>query len=420
MNEIPSEMGRQCEGMADRELVRAVTVDREKFAAGFHSVALGELQRREVSLERFVDFAWVGHPTGRRRRCSVAEALEVVDEEMPLWRLFLFGNCLDDALVMQRERSQWTIHHYVAEEYRHSFFLFERNSLRSVLDCFLRLEPWAGLVEQTHNLDDWELFEHSSSREQIDQLATELGEGGIPHTIKPPSISRDQDEAFSLLVPAELLDAADEIVNDFEGELDRLYTQATELAAGADPRRELEVYGQLVEAAPTNPAVFYNRGSLLLELGRYQEAADSLVEAVSLGMEVAQTPLQPGLNQGGGGLLGVVVTLFRKSFADGGRERSPSYPDFIEDAEMLLGTVLEHLPNNTKVIHCLASICRLRHDAAGAASHYRRILDIEPDDRIARFYLGYLQAAHDGDRPDPGAGMSDVGSTDGPSRTFRG
>ena len=393
MEDARTQMGRQSEAMSDRELVRAVTVGRAEFAIEFRDVALTELERRGLSVEGYADFAWVGHPQGPNRRSSIAEALEVTTDEMPLWRLFLFGNCLDEALVIQRERSKWTVHHYLQEVYHRSFFLTSRDHLCALLDKFLRLESWSGFVEGDYNFDDWEIFEHSTSREQIEQLANELTEGDIPHTVKPPSISRGQDEAFALLVHPDFLDAADDVVSTYEGELEQLYRQAAEMASGADPRQELAVYDQLAATAPTNPAVFYNRGSLLMELGRYEEAAQSLTEAVSLGAEETQRSLPPGLNQGaGGGLFGLVVTLFKKAIVDS-EKGPPPYPDYIDDAEMLLQQILQRLPKNIRIVHCLASICRIRHDATGAATHYEYILKIEPEDRIALFYLGYLEAA---------------------------
>ena len=396
MADTGGDMARQCEAMTNRDLVRALTADRGKYAPPFQRAVHSELERREIALDQFVDFAWVGRPQGNRQRCDILEALEVLEEEMPLWRLYLFGNCLDDALILQRERFQWAIHLYVEEEYRNSHFVATRDRLRQLLERFLRLESWTDLAGAGENLDDWEVFEHSPSREQIDQLATELNEGGIPNTVKTPTISNDEEEAFTLLVPADRLDEADRVVTNYEDELNTLYEQAMAMAAGADPRVELEVYEQLVEAAPSAPVVFYNRGNLLLEQGRHEEAAASLIEAVSLGMQEVQARFQPGAGQaGGGGLLGVLVTLFKKSFIDDDKG-PPSYPDYIDDTEMQLQSLLQLLPRNTKIIHCLASICRLRHDAEAAAAHYERILTADPEDRIARFYLDYLRATGNG------------------------
>ncbi|HIM57156.1 MAG TPA: tetratricopeptide repeat protein, partial [Candidatus Latescibacteria bacterium] len=47
---------------------------------------------------------------------------------------------------------------------------------------------------------------------------------------------------------------------------------------------------------------------------------------------------------------------------------------------------------NLKILHCLASIARLRNDAGTAEAHYRRILEIDPDDQIAYFNLGFLHS----------------------------
>ena len=98
-------------------------------------------------------------------------------------------------------------------------------------------------------------------------------------------------------------------------------------------------------------------------------------------------------------------TLFKKMTVESEKSDYPPYPDYIDDSEILLLTILQRLPKNTQILHCLGTICRLRHDSAAATTHYNSILEIEPDDRIALFYLAYIKAAGDGG-PSSGGSVS--------------
>jgi len=149
---------------------------------------------------------------------------------------------------------------------------------------------------------------------------------------------------------------------------------------------------------PENPAVRYNRGNVLLELRQPEAAADCLIEAVALGMKSVKPDLHPGGGRGLTGLTGIIGALFRKlSSAPEDRPSPPRYPDFIDDAEMLLDQLSGQLPTSTKVLHCLAAIARLRNDAAAAEARYRRILELNPEDKVAYFNLGYLHSEQGSD-----------------------
>ena len=80
----------------------------------------------------------------------------------------------------------------------------------------------------------------------------------------------------------------------------------------------------------------------------------------------------------------------------GKRSRTSRYPDYIDDAEMVLADLETRLPDNTKLLHSIASIARLKNDVPTAEACYRRILEIDADDRIAYFNLGYLHSEKGG------------------------
>ena len=72
------------------------------------------------------------------------------------------------------------------------------------------------------------------------------------------------------------------------------------------------------------------------------------------------------------------------------------YPDFLDDAELLLEQLEQQLPDHLKLLHCLGAIARMKNDIGGAQTRYRRILELDPDDQVAYFNLGYLHSERGG------------------------
>ena len=56
------------------------------------------------------------------------------------------------------------------------------------------------------------------------------------------------------------------------------------------------------------------------------------------------------------------------------------------------------MPEDRRILHCLASTSRLKNETGRAEECYNAILALEPTDRIARFYLGYAHATKDGEK----------------------
>ncbi len=392
---------RQCAALHDKALVRALTLDKTEYSDPFRVQARRELDKRGLSLSAVVDVVEVRRPESDPVYCNIHQALAVLDEDIPLWDMRIFANCMNESMVLQRETQQWMAHHYRDEEYARSFSIKTREALSELLPLFLRLEEWEHRVDLFYDLDEWDVFEKSNSRGHIAQIVADLDAGQVPCTVQTPAFSQDEEGALTLLVPPEYMDLAEEIIADVEEDVHDLYHRVAVLAAGHDLKKELETYDLLLQAAPTNPAVFYNRGSILHELGRYREAADAFIEAVSLGVEEAEKNAQFESQQaprGLGGIFGMVAFLFRKtlSSSDLAPER-PRYPDFIDDAELFLRQLVERMPRDLKILHCLASISRLKNQVAEAEELYKNILAIEPSDRIAYFYLGYLHSARGGE-----------------------
>ena len=53
------------------------------------------------------------------------------------------------------------------------------------------------------------------------------------------------------------------------------------------------------------------------------------------------------------------------------------------------------MPQRKELLHGLASIARVKGDAETAGRRYHQILELDPEDEVARFQLGYLRASAD-------------------------
>ena len=96
----------------------------------------------------------------------------------------------------------------------------------------------------------------------------------------------------------------------------------------------------------------------------------------------------------------MVALLFRK-ITEAPRDQETGaavrYPDYIDDAEILLVQLEQRLPDHIKLLHCLAAIARMKNDTENARVRYQRILELNPDDEVAYFNLGYLHSERGGE-----------------------
>ena len=386
----------RCESMSTGDLVRALTLERIENSARFRQIALQALESRGIELDSFIDGVSLRLNDGDEMRFDLATAIEHIDEELALWDGLVLMSSLGDALVVQREQAHWTVHVYESERYDRSFFVDSKAELREFASSFLRLEGGIDAVGPAYHLDDWEVVLETDSAELVTNVTADLARADIPHTVQSPLFSGDDEGNLRVIVPPGDVDLAVESIDESGDSLEELYDRAEELAAAGNRQAELAVYDRLVLEAPENPAVFYNRGCLLLELRRFDESVDALCEAVAIGLKAVDKHLEVADGGGGGGgLFGLVALLLR---AGSNREEKPNvrYPDYIDDAEMVLADLETRLPDNTKLLHSIASIARLKNDVPTAEACYRRILEIDADDRIAYFNLGYLHSEKGG------------------------
>jgi tetratricopeptide (TPR) repeat protein len=390
----------RCQSMEVAEIVRALTVELDESSLQFREVAQSELAARGVEMSIFIDTVTVALNEAAAEELTVDLAVALVDGDLQSWDALLCTSCLGDTLVVQKEQGSWVLHVYEAERYEHSHFATDPSAVKELLKRFLRLTSWQELAGEAHHLDNWKLLLASDARETIDSVVADLVRVSIPCTVQTPLFSGDGDGYLQILVPKEHLEIASDIVDETEESLYEIYERVEAADAAGDRKLELELYDLLAEEDPENAAVFYNRGHVLMELTRFEEAAEALAEAVSIGLKTVERLTDPMGGSGGlGGIFGLVAILFRKLTKPPPEKAGASavrYPDYLDDTEILLQQLEPRLPNHIKTQHCLAAIARMKNNAAVAEAHYRRILELNPDDQVAYFNLGYLHSERGG------------------------
>ncbi len=376
----------QCAVMSDRELVRTLTIDRDNFQKTFLVIAESEREKRALSIENFIDDVHLAQNDEEGESCTINQALAKVHSDIPLWSILTLTNCLEDAWVIQREVSQWLVHHYEEEGYATSFFFDTTEQLKSTLRRFLSLKFWS--VDVSYDLNIWKPIFQSRSPAFLNKIISELGD--ISHTVKTPLFSQDQKGQLVLLVHPEFEKQAQEIVDNNRTKIEQLYDRAEHLTRTKNSEQELRVYDILSELVPDNLAVHYNRGNVLIELDRLDEAVESLIEAIVLGLpEIGdKIDLKPRRGSGVSGNVNPLLNLMALSREN---DESPHYPDYIDDIEILLQHIGEQLLENTRILHGLAIIAEQKNDIAAACQHYRDMLAIDPQNKAAQTHLAYLE-----------------------------
>ncbi|NKB69231.1 MAG: hypothetical protein GKR89_19350 [Candidatus Latescibacteria bacterium] len=391
-----------CYAMNDRELVATLTLDKAQYREPFIAVATGELARRGLDLGQYLEQVQAGRNNTELVSCTSAQALALLREEVSLWDLRVLVNCLGQVLVLQKERQCWSVHYYEDEEYGGSFFVAQGEAVQELCAAFLHLQPWRHQTGPWNDLKRWKTAAQSRNQFYIEQVAAGLDDLGVPYTVQTPVFSGTESGVLTVLIPTATARQARRVVAALEAERQTLYEHAQQQYDQNDLEGEQKTYQRLVQVAPENPAVFYNWGSVLIELGRNEEAAEAFIEAVSLGLPDLSKSLASASRQATGGIggrLGLLLLLFKRWRRPQSSAQSPTgdYPDFIDDAELILEDLAGRLPRPIRLLHCLATIARLKDTQEQVGRLYRRILSLDPEDEIARFNLGYLQASRETD-----------------------
>ena len=368
--------------LADSALLRAITIDRSQYEAPFISAARQEADCRGIDVAEYTSQVELTREKGPIETVSIGAALEQLDSEWPLWHMRTVRHCFDHALVIGRERHNWILHAYRESHYLFSFFLPHRQSMLDQVERFLRFEDSLEAPEQPYDLEDWHALISVRSPRYLLQLIERLHRAHIPLTVQTPTISGDASGRLSLRVPRSKKKSAQNILSELEDDVRTLHDQVQNAFKEQDAERELALYAQPVSFGLQNPAVFYNLGVALYEVGRFSQSSESLIEAISLWLAGDTAPVLTG-NAATGGLLGNVMRLIQPP-SDGTLR---ALPEGVAEAEHWLTLLHQRLPHNGDIVRTLAATADLRNDTQRALTLYRSLLDLFPKDEEALSYI---------------------------------
>lgn len=395
MMEDPERLRERCEAMSDAELVRNLTLSRTDNSAAFADEARAELERRDTNLDVWIDRVTVQAGPQPAGTTDIATAVAALRDSVPRRAVATFTHCLDETLVLQREGWGWVLHAYVDERYDQSWLVDSTATAHTLLERFLRLQPWRNEAGASHNLDDWKPLAADDEAETILTLSDQLHAAGITHIVRPALFTPPGDNAVALLIPRDQRRAAEAVLSAGQASASHLRRQAEAALAADDRLAELAAYDELVQVDGDNHAAHYNRGVVLLEASRPEDAAAAFMEAAARGLAQVKPDLSMRGGPTSGGVLGLVGVgarlLGRAMHTDAGA----GYPDWFDDVELRLLALLDSLGPRADLLHSLASLARIKGDSAAAMERYHQLLGLNPDDEVAAFQLQYLAAAGD-------------------------
>ena len=347
----------QCSHMSDEELIRATTIDRGGYTEEFHEIAENEMRKRGLDPDVAVEQVRFSLNAGDPETINIAEAKQRLNTELTIWDAISFTNILNESLMIQRESTFWTVHHFLAEGYEKSFFVREQSNLGILLEKFLRLDSWETEVREEFMMDSWSIVLNSNSQRHVAKVAEALDRSNVLFTIKNANFSRFDarfgnyysESGLNVLVPDQHTATAKTVLREIDESIANLYEAAREYGQNGDSRRELETYNTLVQLVPDDMVLFFNRGVLQFNGGDDAGAVDSFTEAI---------------------------------LSDD--------PSIRSESRIYLEQLLEKMPDNAQVLHTLANHARYNGDVDSSVEFYQSIIKLNKDDALAHLNLGFL------------------------------
>jgi tetratricopeptide (TPR) repeat protein len=361
--------------MTDEALVRA-SLDETTYDQGFMDRISRELELRGLTIASFADHVLV-RSSRAFDSCTIDESLQKLDR-LELWDPIEWTNALKDRITIQRGTGAWLAHRQDEAGYAESA-RFDHHGARSALRSFLLLEPVAW--QNAFELASWPIVDATSSRRFLKKISQELTDRKIEHIVVCPGPEAD-NATCDVRVPDDRSRAAEDVLSELYARIDKLQQQAVNLADTDQREKEREIYELLQDLVPGKPAILYNHASVLYELGELELAVEGLLEAMALGMP------EEKLSQIRGNRTGLLQMVPVTS-------RTTRYPDYFADIEAYLLKVEGQLPDHTPLLHGLATLARIYEKFDRSLGYYARILDLDPEDQIAKTNLAMLQSSED-------------------------
>lgn len=352
----------KCSQMPDEELLRALTIEQDEYNGDFLKTAQAELDKRGINLSQLAAQATLRFNDQEAKILPVEQICAKLKEKMSIWDSWSLTNFIGETLLIQQEASGRLLHSLYKGKYNGSFIVDSLDALEKVAGKFCRAEDWDSEAEEGFYLDDWVVFSTSRSREYIENIAAALGKFEIPFVVRGADLSRfnaifgtyeEGDSSLKILIPEDQVAAANSVLEEIDKTIEALFKRAEAFYEAGESEKELEIYNHLAKLLPTNEDVFFNRGVILFDLKRYEEAAHSFIEAVLNARSARNVPV-------------------------------------VEDSQAYLLQIEEQTPENIELLHALASFSLEAGNDIVTEKYYRKILSLNPDDDVAHLNLGHL------------------------------
>jgi tetratricopeptide (TPR) repeat protein len=374
----PNHVAELCRALSVKDLLRATTVDAEDYEPAFHAAAQRELSRRGHEVATTKSRARLIYPDGTTLEVNVEDIDAMLPREFAEGAMVGIENCVDDVLVFQRHRTQWVAHHAAHNGHKGSWICPSDEAMHAAARGFARLEDWhCGLVGDVP-LSDWVVIEPSCGTRYVQRAMEAMEAEGIDARAVPApprSLCRGaciEVPGYVLMVPVADEERSRAVLATFSEVVAGLHSQAALHAERAEAVEELAAYEEILALAPEDQVALFNRGVLLMETGRHEEALDCLVPLIGRVEDDTLADIHHHLQ--------------------GISRRAPSIPVFhaMADIERVRGdvdAVRRHLEDalrmdaNDAMTHL--TLAYLFYEDAGSdtesASHFRRYLDLVPD-----------------------------------------
>ncbi len=351
---------KQCRLLTDTELVAALSVDKDQYTAQFHLGAGAELSRRGIRLSEFKNRVVIRISEQDQKAGTIEQALETCNGSYGPFDILSFTNCVGETLIFQPGFNTWTGHYSDRGEYRFSFTIRASQGRGDVLRSFLDLQDWSAKVAGTFNISEWDILMESASADRIMSVWQLLSRESIPALITNSrffclsAIKQDacHGQPFKIMVPQDSLAQAQSVLRNIEQKIAELRREAQQRIREGDRQAELGVLTELILLAPNDARAHHRMGSLLLEMGHPEAAADAFIAALihHRGHE----------------------ELFRAAYQG------------LEEAAV-------KLPENVHILHNLATFSSAgERDPKRVETIYRKIIGLKPEDAMAHLHLGYF------------------------------
>jgi len=346
-----------CRLMSVEELLRATTTDRKNYEPAFLHIAQAELSRRWHQVQEVKKTVLVRFNEQDGRTVTLEQALALLAEEIRAWDAWVFTNCLEDVLLLQKERTGWLGHHVRDGEYVASFHMGDLEEARRTVQLFLELENVADLFDDLFDVTQMIVLKQTNSRDLVNVTAEEFEEREIPVLVQTTTGSRlfeGEGESvrgprYVVLVSPEHALEAQEVLDSIDARIERFHEEAEQCSDRGEIEREVEIYNRILQLAPNDEIALFNKGIVLLETEQYSEAADCLIEAALVADD-----------------------------------------ETVPRVEECLKELAAKIPGNTEVLSALADLARRQGDLDRAKAYFASILSVQPDDPLAHVSLGHL------------------------------